>query len=642
VFSAFLLTLQLAEDRRLRDLKERTTKARRLRYLLSDEEVTLKALKPLNTLLPQLHPHTEHEGTIPRAGPFHIFLSHNWQHGQSAMRIVKVRLLELLPDASVFLDVDFLGGALPESHIDVSSVTLCFCTRRWFTSMPCVREAVRAVLRKVPLVALLDADTSDVQGGHGEGECRTILASPEYRARLSSLQEQVDTWAEEWGVPLDLPSARQITSELFKMPAIVWYRLSDLQDVSMRMIAERMLLDSPKLPGTASFGSSSVDNRNTYRQVAYVQDELAHRMRNQQILLTPLSMGCNFHIYCSGHNHGAIDVMNELVSWCPALKYTTRIDQICECEHMLVLLTDKTWMSGEASENFAHDVWAAMLTGVHRFLVHEVPGARQYDNDARHARPFEYFFEVTPKELITGGLYNEIAMNLAGDEWRAPGLIKTVQMLAKGGIKCDPVQVDESVTVAAGSQTDAKVQPLRLSTLTTQTRPCLGHGIGEDRHRSTPMDELEEPSRPSALSASTSDDGTSLKGDGTSLREDSEAGAAVQVADEIVKTSVRRVASFDRLRARVEQVASFDRLRGRNKALTRAKEANSSRRPQGRSYPHEQRDASSGIEASDLLTVSSTAFVSASEAVEDALAHSPRDRRDSITEGASRRMSDRL
>jgi hypothetical protein len=105
VFSAFLLTLQLAEDRRLRDLKERTTKARRLRYLLSDEEVTLKALKPLNTLLPQLHPHTENEGLIPRAGPFHIFLSHNWQHGQSAMRIVKVRLLELLPDAQVFLDV---------------------------------------------------------------------------------------------------------------------------------------------------------------------------------------------------------------------------------------------------------------------------------------------------------------------------------------------------------------------------------------------------------------------------------------------------------------------------------------------------------------------------------------------------------
>ena len=47
---------------------------------------------------------------------------------------------------------------MPESHIDVSSVALCFCTRRWFTSMPCVREAVRAVLRKVPLIALLDAE----------------------------------------------------------------------------------------------------------------------------------------------------------------------------------------------------------------------------------------------------------------------------------------------------------------------------------------------------------------------------------------------------------------------------------------------------------------------------------------------------
>ena len=35
--------------------------------------------------------------------------SHNWQHGQSAMRIIKTRLREMLPDIEVFLDVDNLG-----------------------------------------------------------------------------------------------------------------------------------------------------------------------------------------------------------------------------------------------------------------------------------------------------------------------------------------------------------------------------------------------------------------------------------------------------------------------------------------------------------------------------------------------------
>jgi len=586
---------------------------------------------------------------------------------------VKVRLLELLPDAQVFLDVDFLGGAMPESHIDVSSVALCFCTRRWFTSMPCVREAVRAVLRKVPLIALLDADTSDVQGGHGEAECRSILASREYGARLLSLQEQVATWAMEWGVHLDLPSADEITTELFNMPAIVWYRLSDLQDVSMRMIAERMMPDLPQLPSPRVVG---LEDRRIYHQVAYVQEELAHRMRNQQIPLTPLSMGCNFHIYCSAHNHGAIGVMKELVSWCPALKYTTRIDQIRECEHIVVLLTGKTWMPGEASENFAHDVWEAMRTGVHRFLIHEVPGARQFDNDARHARPFEYFFEATPEELITAGLYNEIAMNLAGDEWRAPGLIKTVQMLAKGGIKCDPVQVEMSFTAGAGSQTDTEVA--------VKLPPSIGHGLGEDRHRdsSQSMRELGEQ-HPLPSTANTSDEEHSLSlrvqrvfsllqgdiltslrstqgdiltalqsapqpldgghhkdvagpseldDDGVSLREDSEAGAVVEVTKQIENVSLARVASFDTHRARTK---------ASNNALTRAKQANSSKRPQGKSDLDEQTTASSSTKANDC-TLSSAAFESASGAVEEALMHSPRDRRESITEGASRRMSERL
>jgi hypothetical protein len=57
--------------------------------------------------------------------------------------------------------------------------------------------------------------------------------------------------------------------------------------------------------------------------------------------------------------------------------------------------------------------------------------------------------------------------------------------------------------------------------------------------------------------------------------EDSEDGVAVTVADEVQNISVRRVASFDRLRSRTN-------------ALTRAKQANSSRQPLGQSYLGEQ------------------------------------------------------
>ena len=50
-----------------------------------------------------------HDGAV--SGSFHVFLSHVWGTGQDQMRIVKQRLVEMLPDASVFLDVDDLKEA---------------------------------------------------------------------------------------------------------------------------------------------------------------------------------------------------------------------------------------------------------------------------------------------------------------------------------------------------------------------------------------------------------------------------------------------------------------------------------------------------------------------------------------------------
>ena len=63
----------------------------------------------------------------PGAGPFHVFLSHNWKHGQSEMRIVKKALREMLPEIKVFLDVDNLkegkgGGMKVAIHNDCDAV----------------------------------------------------------------------------------------------------------------------------------------------------------------------------------------------------------------------------------------------------------------------------------------------------------------------------------------------------------------------------------------------------------------------------------------------------------------------------------------------------------------------------------------
>ena len=91
-----------------------------------------------STVLPEFHP---------GAGPFHVFLSHNWKHGQEKMRIVKSELREMVPGISVFLDVDNLGNGRDFPHIDVPTVS--FASAPSGGCQPSLHpRVVRAVLRK--------------------------------------------------------------------------------------------------------------------------------------------------------------------------------------------------------------------------------------------------------------------------------------------------------------------------------------------------------------------------------------------------------------------------------------------------------------------------------------------------------------
>ena len=83
VACAVLALVQLWEYERAR----RAALARRLRLKGSRDEVALAPLAP---------------------GHFHLFLSHQWGDGQDQMRVVKQRLIEMIPDVRCFLDVDDL------------------------------------------------------------------------------------------------------------------------------------------------------------------------------------------------------------------------------------------------------------------------------------------------------------------------------------------------------------------------------------------------------------------------------------------------------------------------------------------------------------------------------------------------------
>ena len=84
VFSVVLFFVQLSiEGERLRS-EALANKARRLRY--RDDDTRVRA-PPIDK------------------GGYHIFLSHVWGTGQDLVRIVRQKLLEMMPDLSIFLDV---------------------------------------------------------------------------------------------------------------------------------------------------------------------------------------------------------------------------------------------------------------------------------------------------------------------------------------------------------------------------------------------------------------------------------------------------------------------------------------------------------------------------------------------------------
>lgn len=124
--------------------------------------------------------------------------------------------------------VDNLGGGSDHPHIDVSNVMLCYLTRKWFINAPCLREFVRAILRKTQMIALLEPFTDAQHGGHTEAEARGIIASQEWWDRwYGGMQSSVNLWAEEWGQPdLKLPSAQEAIDALFKSAPVVWSRLA--------------------------------------------------------------------------------------------------------------------------------------------------------------------------------------------------------------------------------------------------------------------------------------------------------------------------------------------------------------------------------------------------------------------------------
>ena len=252
-------------------------KARRLRHVDTDEMINPTVLVSGRHNAP--------------GEEFHIFLSHAWKTGQDQMRVVKSRLQEMMPVCKVFLDVDDLQRKKGKGAqlVDQSRVFLLFCSAGFFTSPNCLREVLRGVLREKKFLILLEPDQMHGRLTREEAieQLRRIEADGKYEDASWSGGKSLKDEMEEWGGTI--PSADELEEILFETPPIPWDRIGFFQDVSMRLIAERVL---PK----------------TLEDKTYLQGDLIHT----SIHVPPPYSPRRHHLFCSRHNWGAEDIIGEV------------------------------------------------------------------------------------------------------------------------------------------------------------------------------------------------------------------------------------------------------------------------------------------------------------------------------------------
>ena len=192
----------------------------------------------------------------------------------------------------------------------------------------------------------------------------------------AQLLEADDSYA-NWGFDGDGgPQGEALFTALFANDYIEWDRIGCFQDVTMRLIATRLL---PEEMLAAKDGA---------KRGVYVQGEVDNR---KTALKKPAS-DKRFHVYCSPLNEGAAAVIDEVgKAFGFTVEQTNEMSELGQCAKFVVYLTALTWRSGETSDQFADEVRRAMDLGVSMLLVHEMPGVG--GQEARHGCEFGTFFD---------------------------------------------------------------------------------------------------------------------------------------------------------------------------------------------------------------------------------------------------------
>ena len=406
IVGVLLLVLALQEEHKRQRAEARLARARRLRLVENGKEVECPPIEESN---------------------FHLFLSHSWVSGQDQMRVVKQRLLEMIPELCVFLDVDDLAGGKGAEYVDLSRVVLVFASEGYFSSANCMRELLRGAFHGKQLLLMLEQQ--DKSASFSLEEVRQKLAEADAKYAQWGLSSEM----RNWGFPP--PSIATLLTQLCATAPIEWNRLTAFQEVTCHLIAEHLL---PK----------------NLQERTYVKGQLV----NQSMTLPPPHDGDARHLHCSPANPGAIELAHELgrhyhmevvtrglaeASRQGTLRQPSKAadrdrtkklyvsqtaETISECDHFLLYLDGRTWTRGADSDTLAREVETAMECDVHVLLCHEAPGIGQ---GARHACKFADIIDATPPSLCSArDLYQEIAVPMKGGKWRSTSLAMVLRKMA--------------------------------------------------------------------------------------------------------------------------------------------------------------------------------------------------------------------
>jgi len=302
-----------------------------------------------------------------------LFISHIWSTGQDQAATVKRQLQRMLPGISIFLDVDDMQNVADlEQYIEQSACILCFLSQGYLASKNCLREIRAAVSMSKPRINVHEADPR--KGGATLTEMRDKDCPPELRDAVFGGKKPVQ-----------------------------WHRIADFQLVTLKVIAEQILLASPEYSAKPSL-PLVMRGEVTAQQLAFPSECVLFTSKANPGA-DAVAMELQSCINVQHTENPSTAMAQQLASGPDGTRKVRRYSRtqqtmhtVGEATHFLLYLSLDTFV-GAVSEELPAHVRAAMSCGMPIILAHE-------NDEEKRGCEFNQFFHTTPEDIQV--LYKDI------------------------------------------------------------------------------------------------------------------------------------------------------------------------------------------------------------------------------------------